>query len=72
MSEELTNGEAIIAQFDAIVEPWKKDLVKFFDKGMSKPGSRVRKGSMDITKFLKQLRLDVSEVKKQRKEEKAA
>ena len=71
MSEELTPAEELIAQFDALVEPWKKDLAKFFDKGMSKPGSRVRKGAMDITKFLKQLRMDVSEVKKQRKEEKA-
>ena len=46
--------------------------IDFIDKGVMKAGSRVRKGSIDMTKFLKELRADVSAIKTAKKEEKAA
>ena len=38
----------------ALVESMETDFEKFYDKGVSSAGTRVRKGLQDIAKFCKE------------------
>ena len=38
----------------ALVESMETDFEKFYDKGVSSAGTRVRKGLQDLTKFCKE------------------
>jgi hypothetical protein len=54
----------------ALVESLETDFEKFYDKGVSSAGTRVRKGLQELTKFCKDVRNDVTAVKNERKESK--
>jgi len=43
------------------------DVAKFYEKGQSAAGTRLRKGLSELKKFAQELRNDVQEVKAQRK-----
>jgi len=46
------------------------DVVKFYDKGQSAAGTRLRKGLSELKKLAQDLRNEVQELKTQRKSEK--
>ena len=58
------------SELQALVESMETDFEKFYDKGVSSAGTRVRKGLQDIAKFCKETRNDVTAVKNSRKEAK--
>ena len=43
------------------------DVAKFYEKGQSAAGTRLRKGLSELKKFAQELRNNVQEVKAQRK-----
>ena len=49
-----------------IVETLKNDFEKFYDKGNSAAGTRVRQGMQVITNHAKSVRKDVSDIKNQK------
>lgn len=53
-----------------LVESMETDFEKFYDKGISSAGTRVRKGLQELSKFCKDVRNDVTAVKNERKESK--
>ncbi len=48
------------------------DVQKFYDKGQSAAGTRLRKGLSEVKKFAQDLRNEVQEVKAERKASKEA
>jgi ABC-type Zn uptake system ZnuABC Zn-binding protein ZnuA len=46
------------------------DVVKFYDKGQSAAGTRLRKGLSELKKLAQDLRNEVQDMKAQRKSEK--
>jgi hypothetical protein len=57
-------------EFAKIVENMETDFEKFYDKGVSSAGTRVRKALQELAALCKDVRKDVTEVKNQRKESK--
>ncbi|MBE2279417.1 MAG: histone H1 [Ignavibacteriaceae bacterium] len=53
-----------------LVQEMEADFQKFYDKGQSAPGTRLRKGLNDLKKKAQELRLDVQNTKNSRKESK--
>lgn len=51
-----------------LVETSKVDFEKFYDKGVSAAGTRVRKHMQELAKMCKDIRNDVTAVKNARKE----
>lgn len=64
--KEPTRGEQLVAEFSTLAEEIAKDLNKFFDKEQMKPARRVRKNLSLISKFAKNTRKEISEVKNAR------
>lgn len=60
MQEQLAK---LVEEADAIFTTIKEDATKFTEKGNKAAGTRVRTGSMDLTKKLKEIRTKVSEIK---------
>jgi len=58
------------SEFTAIVEAMEGDFEKFYDKGVSAAGTRVRKHLQELAKLCKDTRNDVTAVKNARKETK--
>lgn len=52
------------------VQTLEADFQKFYDKGQSAAGTRVRKGLSELRKMCQDVRNDVQTVKAQRKEPK--
>lgn len=52
------------------VQGLEADFQKFYEKGQSAAGTRVRKGLSDLRKLCQEVRNDVQAVKAQRKAEK--
>ncbi len=52
------------------VQDLETDFQKFYDKGQSAAGTRVRKGLSDLRRLCQDIRNDVQTVKSQRKAEK--
>jgi hypothetical protein len=57
-------------EFTALVESMEGDFEKFYDKGISAAGTRVRKHLQELAKLCKETRNDVTAVKNARKEAK--
>jgi hypothetical protein len=57
-------------EFQKIVDEMKVDFEKFYDKGNSSAGTRVRKHLQALATLCKDTRKDVTEVKNTRKETK--
>nr|DAU65272.1 MAG TPA: Histone H1-like protein Hc1 [Caudoviricetes sp.] len=53
----------LLASVEARLNAVKEDAVKFVEKDNASAGTRVRTGSMDIIKTLKEVRALVSEIK---------
>lgn len=53
----------LLASAEARLNAVKEDAVKFVEKDNASAGTRVRTGSMDIIKTLKEVRALVSEIK---------
>jgi hypothetical protein len=51
-------------QLKSLVESMTEDYTKFFEKGNSAAGTRVRKSLQDIKKLAQEIRVEVSEKKK--------
>ena len=51
-------------QLKSLVESLTEDYTKFFEKGNSAAGTRVRKSLQDIKKLAQEIRVEVSEKKK--------
>ena len=47
------------------------DVEKFYEKGQSAAGTRVRKGLSDLKKFAQEMRNEIQDLKAQRKSEKS-
>lgn len=60
MQEQLIK---LMEEADTIFTSIKEDATKFAEKGNKTAGTRVRTGSMDLTKKLKEIRSKVSEIK---------
>jgi len=58
------------SEFTKIVEEMEADFEKFYDKGVSAAGTRVRKHLQELAKTCKETRNDVTAVKNDRKETK--
>jgi hypothetical protein len=54
-------------QLVQFVQGLETDFHKFYEKGQSAAGTRVRKGLSDLRKLCQDIRKDVQEVKAQRK-----
>lgn len=52
------------------VKSLEPDFHKFYEKGQSAAGTRVRKGLSELRKLCQEIRNDVQEVKAQRKAQK--
>ena len=52
------------------VKSLEGDVNKFYDKGQSAAGTRLRKGLSELKKLAQEMRNEVQEVKAQRKAEK--
>lgn len=52
------------------VQGLETDFQKFYEKGQSAAGTRVRKGLSDLRKLAQEVRKDVQDVKAQRKAQK--
>jgi len=50
-----------------IVQGFETEFHKFYEKGQSAAGTRVRKGLSDLRKLCQDVRKDVQDVKAQRK-----
>ncbi|MBC6401317.1 MAG: histone H1 [Ekhidna sp.] len=50
-------------QLKSIVESLEADFEKFYDKGNSAAGTRVRKGMQDIKNLAQEIRLEVQDIK---------
>jgi len=57
-------------ELTALVEAMEGDFEKFYDKGTSAAGTRVRKHLQELAKLCKETRNDVTAVKNARKEAK--
>ena len=57
-----------LIQYLQSLEP---DVAKFYEKGQSAAGTRVRKGLSELKKMAQDMRNEIQSVKSQRKEEKA-
>lgn len=57
-------------EFTTLVEAMEGDFEKFYDKGISAAGTRVRKHLQELAKLCKETRNDVTAVKNARKEAK--
>ncbi len=53
-----------LTQLLTMVNNLQEDGVKFYEKGNSAAGTRLRKGLQEIRKFSQEIRLQVSELKK--------
>jgi hypothetical protein len=51
-------------QLKSLVESMTEDINKFYEKGNSAAGTRVRKSLQDIKKLSQEIRVEVSEKKK--------
>lgn len=58
--------------FQKLVEELESDFEKFYDKGISSAGTRVRKQLQTLTALAKEVRKEVTEVKAARKEAKSS
>lgn len=56
-------------EFQAILESVSTDFEKFYVKGNSSAGTRVRKALLELAALCKEVRKDVTEIKNSRKEE---
>jgi hypothetical protein len=65
-----TRGEQLVTEFITLAEEIAKDLTKFFDKEQMKPARRVRKNLSLLSKFAKNTRKEISELKNARLAEK--
>jgi len=54
-------------ELEALVASMKEDVIKFYDKGNSTAGVRVRKALQTVKQLSQDLRKDVSEQKKESK-----
>ena len=54
------------------VQTLETDFHKFYEKGQSAAGTRVRKGLSELRKLCQDVRKDVQEVKAARKEQKSS
>jgi hypothetical protein len=54
------------------VQTLETDFHKFYEKGQSAAGTRVRKGLSELRKLCQEVRKDVQDVKAARKEQKAS
>lgn len=52
------------------VKTLEGDVVKFYEKGQSAAGTRLRKGLSELKKLAQDLRNEVQDIKAQRKNEK--
>lgn len=60
-------------KYEALIEYLKSletDVVKFYEKGQSAAGTRLRKGLSEVKKRAQDIRNEVQDVKAQRKAEK--
>lgn len=57
-------------QLVEFVKTLEGDVIKFYEKGQSAAGTRLRKGLSDLKKMAQDIRNDVQDVKSQRKAEK--
>ena len=57
-------------EFQKLVEAAEADFEKFYDKGISAAGTRVRKHCQGLAALCKEVRKDVTELKTARKEAK--
>jgi hypothetical protein len=58
------------AEFTAIIEAMESDFEKFYEKGVSAAGTRVRKHCQELAKLCKETRNDVTAIKNAKKESK--
>jgi DNA-binding sugar fermentation-stimulating protein len=58
------------SEFTKLVEEMEGDFEKFYDKGVSAAGTRVRKHLQELAKLCKEGRNDVTAIKNARKEAK--
>jgi hypothetical protein len=56
------------SDFQKLIEAAEADFEKFYDKGISAAGTRVRKHCQELAKLCKEIRNDVTAVKNERKE----
>lgn len=63
MSTQKEKLNELLASVEARLNAVKEDAVKFVEKDNASAGTRVRTGSMDIIKTLKEVRALVSEIK---------
>ena len=63
MSTQKEKLNELLASVEARLNAVKEDAVKFVEKDNASAGTRVRTGSMDIIKTLKEVRFLVSEIK---------
>lgn len=63
MSTQKEKLNELLASVEARLNAVKEDAVKFVEKYNASAGTRVRTGSMDIIKTLKEVRTLVSEIK---------
>jgi hypothetical protein len=54
------------------IQTLETDFHKFYEKGQSAAGTRVRKGLSELRKLCQEVRKDVQDVKAARKEQKAS
>ncbi len=60
-------------KYEALIEYLKSletDVVKFYEKGQSAAGTRVRKGLSEVKKRAQDIRNEIQEVKAERKTDK--
>lgn len=50
-------------QLKSLVQGIEEDAVKFFEKGNSAAGTRVRKGMQDLKNLAQEIRNEVTEIK---------
>lgn len=60
------------SEFQKLVEDLESDFEKFYDKGISSAGTRVRKQLQALTVLAKEVRKEVTEVKAARKDAKSS
>lgn len=54
------------------VKTLEGDVVKFYEKGQSAAGTRLRKGLSELKRLAQEIRNEVQDVKTQRKNEKSS
>lgn len=56
-----------VTEFETLLESFKENYLKFMEKGNDTAGTRARKSLQDIRNLAKEVRDEISSVKKEKK-----